>query len=130
MFEELSLVRLASAMARHATARHSVVAENVANADTPGYRARDVKAFSEYVNEPFTPYTSRPGHMSAGITTGGGIRAEVVIDPKAEASANGNAVSIEAEMLKSVETQGQHALATTIYRKVHDLMRLGIGRGG
>ncbi|MEM7056338.1 MAG: FlgB family protein [Pseudomonadota bacterium] len=129
MFEELSLVRMASAMARHATARHSVIAENVANADTPGYRARDVKAFSEYVNEPFTPQATRPGHMAFGAQ-GGGLNVEKIFDPMSQASGNGNAVSLESEMLKSVEAQGQHALATTIYRKVHDLMRMGLGRGG
>ena len=129
MFEELSLVRLASAMARHATARHSVIAENVANADTPGFRARDVKGFYETVNEPFTANATRPGHVSFVPANGGGFRIDLIEDPSSEASANGNSVSLETEVLKSVEAQGQHALATTIYGKVHDLMRLGLGRG-
>ena len=36
MLEELSIVRLASALARHSTARHRVIAENVANAASEG----------------------------------------------------------------------------------------------
>ena len=127
MFEELSLVRMASAMARHASARHSVVAENVAHADTPGYRARDVKGFYETVNEPFTAHATRPGHVA--FAPAGGLRIEIIQDQRTEASANGNSVSVESEILKSVEAQGQHALATNIYRKVHELMRLGLGRG-
>ena len=129
MFEELSLVRMASAMARHATARHSVIAENVANADTPGYRARDVQGFSEYVNEPFTARATRAGHSGVQSTRAPIMRINVMQDDGVEASANGNSVSLEREMVKSVETQGQHALATTIYRKVHDMMRLSLGRG-
>ena len=111
MFEELSLVRMASAMARHATARHSVIAENVANADTPGYRARDVKGFYETVNEPFTAHATRSGHVTSVPVNAGGLRIELIQDFSAEASANGNSVSLENEVLKSVEAQGQHALA-------------------
>lgn len=129
MFEELEVVRMASAMARHAGARHRVVAENVANADTPGYRARDVKAFAAYVDEGFAPKASRAGHMNADGVTHAATRPEVYFDMTTQASANGNSVSLESEMMKGVAAQGQHKLATSIYRKVHDFMRLGLGRG-
>ena len=127
MFEELSLVRMASSMARHAGARHRVIAENVANADTPGYRARDVRGFSEYVNEEFTARATRPGHVGhAGLQRA--ERAELIFDDSVQTTANGNSVSLEGEMVKAVATQGQHALAVTIYKKAHELMRLGLGR--
>ena len=103
MLEELSIVRLASAMARHAGARHRVVAENVANADTPGYGA----------------------HM---VGFRGPAHPQVIEDPTALTSPNGNSVNLEGEMVKAVQAQGQHAMALTIYRKVHDLMRIGLGR--
>lgn len=128
MIEELTLVRMASSMARHAGARHRVIAENVANADTPGYRARDVRGFAEYVNEAFTAKATRPGH-EGGAGFGRAVRPEIFVDQTVQTSANGNSVSLEAEMVKSVAAQGQHALATTIYRKAHDLVRLGLGRG-
>ena len=125
MLEELSIVRLASAMARHAGARHRVIAQNVANADTPGYRAREVRAFADYVNEGFTPKITRGAHLAAYRGPGA---PEMVIDPTTLPSPNGNSVSLEAEMVKAVEAQGQHAMAQTVYRKVHDLMRMGLGR--
>lgn len=125
MLEELSIVRLASAMARHAGARHRVVAQNVANADTPGYRALEVRGFADYVNEGFTPRVTRGAHL-AGFR--GPARPEVIEDPTALTSPNGNSVNLEGEMVKSVQAQGQHAMALTIYRKVHDLMRIGLGR--
>ena len=42
----LSILNLASALAAHASARQDVIAENVAHADTPGYRARDIADFA------------------------------------------------------------------------------------
>lgn len=121
MLEELSIVRLASALARHSTARHRVVAQNVANADTPAYRARDIRPFADYVNETLTVRTSASG-------PGSGFQPRVIDDPEAQMSPNGNSVSLEGEMVKAVEAQGRHALAQIVYRKVHDFMRLGIGR--
>ena len=127
MLEDLSLVKLASDVVRHSSMRHRVVAENVANADTPGYRARDVQDFSEFINEPFTPRATRSGHT--GISDDGGfIRARVVVDAASKPSGDGNSVSLEREMIKSTEIQGRHAMATEIYRKAHDLLRLGLGR--
>ena len=41
----IDILSLASALAAHANVRQEVIAENVAHADTPGYRARDVAAF-------------------------------------------------------------------------------------
>lgn len=128
MFEELNVIKVASAMARHAAARHRVIAENIANADTPGYRARDVREFSSYVNEVFKPRATRAGHVGAPLVQNAAFRPDQFKDPAIEASANGNSVSIEAEMVRAVEAQGQHARATAIYAKVHDILRLSLGR--
>ena len=128
MLDKLPILDMASAMARHASARHRVVAENVANADTPGFRARDIKPFSEYVNEPFTVRATRAGHVGGGSLHRAAYAPFPVLDSTVQETGNGNSVSLESEMIKSTETQGQHALAMTIYRKVHDFMRLGLGR--
>ena len=46
MLEEIDLFRLAGSRMRYLTERQSVVARNIANADTPGYRAQDLTPFS------------------------------------------------------------------------------------
>lgn len=125
MFEELPIIRMASALARNAGARHRVIAENVANADTPGYRARDVRPFAEWVNDPFIARATRPGHAQPPAH---GPAAATVTDRTLVPGPNGNSVSLEAEMIKANEAQARHALATTVYRKAHELMRLGLGR--
>ena len=39
---KLNVLQLASGLMAHASARQRVIAENVAHADTPGYKARDL----------------------------------------------------------------------------------------
>ena len=129
MLEELPLFKMAAGMARHASARHHVVAENVANADTPEFRARDVKPFSEYVNEPFMARATRAGHVGFQPLARAGNNPEVLQSSETSTSGNGNTVSLESEMIKAAEAKGQHDMAMSIYRKAHDFLRLGLGRG-
>lgn len=124
MLENLTLLDLASGLARNATARHRVIAENVANADTPGYRARDVKDFQAIVKESFTPRTTRPGH--SGLD--GGDNAARTFELPLPPSPNGNSVDIEDQAVRAVEAQSQQALALAVYAKSIDILRLGIGR--
>jgi len=125
MINDLAVLDLASSMARHAAERHKLIAENVANADTPGYRARDVEDFSRLVNDTFTPRATRPGH--AGVS-GATVRDVGIYEPKLPAEPNGNTVNLEDQTLRAVESQGQHRLAMTVYDKTLDLLRLGLGR--
>jgi len=133
MLESLTLFDMASAMARHAGRRHSVIAENVANADTPGFRARDLEDFASVVKGGLTPRATRPGHVGAidaafapGTGPGAGMRARIV-DAGGASSPNGNTVNLPEQTMKAVEAQASHALATTIYRKAIDILRIGLG---
>ncbi|MEO0999922.1 MAG: FlgB family protein [Pseudomonadota bacterium] len=138
MFEDLSVLRLAAGLAQHATARQSVIAENIANADTPNYIARDIVSFADMVaGRPgsageigataLAPGTTRPGHFA--MTARGGAFAAVEEDPApGSISPNGNGVSLEDQMMRSAEVRMQHDLALGIYSKTLALMRLGLGR--
>ncbi len=125
MYENLSLLELASATARHAATRQRVIAENVANADTPGYRARDVKDFRASLNEAFTARTTRPGHVAFGTGPG---RFEIYA-PELPPEPDGNTVNLEDQAMRAAETEGRHALALAVYAKAIDILRLGLGRG-
>ncbi len=129
MLEKLTVLAKASAMARHAAARHRLLAENVANADTPGFRARDLRPFAEIVNRetvnaPLTLRASRPEHVAGSDRVSGFEMVEV----EAPAAPNGNTVQLEEQSVRATETQGQHALAMAIYGKAADLWRIGLGR--
>ena len=65
MFEKLELTRMAQGMAAHAGARMGVIAKNVANADTPGYKAQDIPDFaSVYADPGLALKTTRAGHIA------------------------------------------------------------------
>jgi flagellar basal-body rod protein FlgB len=128
MLENLTLLDLASEMARNATARHRVIAENVANADTPGYRARDTKDFQETVKESFTARATRPGHIGYGTGPGDPAGAPRTFELALPPTPNGNTVDIEDQAVRAVQAQGQYNLALAVYSKAIDILRLGLGR--
>jgi len=118
MMKNTNLQNLVSAMASHAAQRHAVVAENIANSDTPGYKAKDLQAFSEVFRE--TQMGTKP------IESG---QFKVVESSMGDASSpNGNSVSLEEQMMKSAETQNDHALALMLYRKSLSMMKMAVGK--
>ncbi|MFP4327162.1 MAG: FlgB family protein [Paracoccaceae bacterium] len=127
MFQSLDVLRTAQAMAVHAGRRHAVIAQNVANADTPGYRAHDVMPFAETLAGAagFAPRVTRPGHVRADGEAASTIR------PRAERheDPNGNSVSLELEILRAVESKRQHDRALSIYGSALKILRASIGRG-
>lgn len=126
MFETLDVFRMAGAMARHAGSRQAVVAANIANADTPGYRARDVEPFTEAFAAPAAPdlRMTRAGHQSSAGPAGS-LR---TVDSPGPSSPNGNTVALETEMFRSVDAKRQYDRALAIYRASLDLIRSSLGR--
>lgn len=128
MFEKLEIFRMAQAMAQHAGARQAVVAQNMANADTPGYRAREIAPFQaayQAQRTAFDAYATRPGHFRAETPQPGFV---VIADPTAVADPNGNSVSLETEMMRAVDVKQAHDRALAIYRSSLDVLRLALGR--
>ena len=124
MFEKLELTRMAQAMARQAGARMGVIAQNVANADTPGYKARDLPDFADTWRESLPLRATRPGHL--GVSERPLLpEAQIVA---ATGSPNGNTVSLEGEMVKAAEARQSHEMALAIYRSTSDLVRTALGR--
>lgn len=115
MFENLEIFGLAQARARHAAARQAQVAMNVANADTPGYRARDVAAFEDVFRA--ADAGANPADLRFRTLDAGGPE-----------SPNGNTVSLEAEMVRSVQAQRDHSRALNVYRSAMNVLRASLGR--
>ena len=113
-------------------ARQQVLSQNVANADTPNYSARDL----------------RPVDFESVLRTTGGATQQglTVTDPRhisvasssaqfqtedgadGEANPNGNSVSLEQEMIKISDTQAEFQAATNLYAKAMQLMRTALGK--
>ena len=114
-------------------ARQDVLSQNVANADTPGYVARDVKPMDfesllkKASNPGFEPglMVTDPRHIAIKPASGGFDSADA---PDVQASPNGNSVSLEEEMIKVSDTQAQYQAATNLYAKAMQLMRTALGK--
>jgi flagellar basal-body rod protein FlgB len=125
MYQNLDLFRVAGQMAVHAGKRQANVAVNVANADTPAYEATRLARFSE-VYRPGSEgrlKTTRTSHLTAGPPSSGGRPSLAATEP----SPNGNTVSLELEMLESVDASREHSRALAIYRHAMTVVRASIG---
>ena len=126
MFDQMPLFSLSSAMARHAGSRQAVTATNIANADTPGYRAQTMASFGETYRAAQTGAlrTTRPGHMGGGMAAA----AARVATGGAEPAPNGNSVSLETEMIAGVAAQREHSRALAVYRHGLTVLRAATAR--
>ncbi len=119
MLKSVNILNLASSMASHAAQRHAVIADNIANADTPNFKAKDLQPFSEVYKA-----AQLQGQASKMITQ----FETMEIDTGDAMSPNGNSVSLEDQMMRSAQTQNDHALALQMYKKSLTLMKTAIGK--
>ena len=126
MFEKLEITAMAQAMASHAGARLGAISQNMANADTPGYKARDVADFTTVweAGNGGAMRSTRTGHLGSDAQT----MTAVAISGSGASAPNGNSVSLEGEMVKAVEVRQQHDMALAIYRNTSDIIRASLGR--
>jgi flagellar basal-body rod protein FlgB len=120
---------------RHLSRRQAVVAQNIANADTPGYRARDVSqpAFAKVLaqqhasNGISAPEIEVPSAFAAmGAHVGGQGTTEN--RDNIETKPNGNTVSLESELSKQADVQLNYTMITNLYRKQMGLLRIALGK--
>ncbi|WP_298841121.1 FlgB family protein [uncultured Roseobacter sp.] len=131
MFEKLDIFRMSHAMAVHAGQKQAVAAQNVANADTPDYKARDVIPFAEsFRNDDsviggLSQRATRGQHMHGAVA---GQMPDPIIDRSNPEAPNGNTVSLESEMLKSLDAKRQHDRAIAIYKSSMTILRATLSR--
>jgi len=106
--------------------RQRVIAENVANADTPGYVGRDL---------------DQPADFAAALRGGGGVRMartsamhiapagpsarfEARAAPDSETTLDGNSVVVEEQMLKMAESRMAYDAAIGLYQKSMQMLRM------
>ncbi len=106
--------------------RQSVLAQNIANADSPNYAARDVTPFRSILASASEPVRTSSLHMNASGTSGDvSVRRERV---PVERTPDGNSVSLEDQMMKVADTDTNQQLVTTVVRKYMGLFRMALGR--
>jgi flagellar basal-body rod protein FlgB len=112
--------------------RQRVIAENVANANTPGYVAQDLNEtqFHRALQAELRANRTNPGAVQAnglGSSSGSDDRLWSVMDsPDSETTVNGNSVVVEEQMVKASETRMRYETALSLYQKSLGLMRMAI----
>ena len=122
--QSVALMSLASKRLDYLTQSQRVVAENVANADTPGYGARRAAAFAEMLGgaPPTRPAITRAGHI-AGLQGTSTVRVEA--DPDVwDRSLDGNSVVLEQQTIRAGRIDAEYRLAASLYRKGHEFLRM------
>ncbi|MEM5471533.1 flagellar basal body rod protein FlgB [Hoeflea sp. AS60] len=126
--QPIQLFELASKQSHWLTVRQSVVAGNIANANTPGYATRDVAAF-EAVLDKTQPQVrmaaTQPGHIQEDLLRGA-VRSGSFDDVDVQPS--GNSVSLPDEMSKTGEIKRMYELNTGMVKAFHRLMLLTVRR--
>jgi flagellar basal-body rod protein FlgB len=114
--------------------RQQVLAENVANADTPNYVPRDLDEaeFRRILRNqlsPMGPKATHAAHLRGTVQRGGPANSTRQKDPY-ETSPSGNAVVLEEQLIKVAKTQSDYQTIINLYRKHMDMVRTALGRGG
>jgi flagellar basal-body rod protein FlgB len=109
--------------------RQRVLAENVANADTPQFKPSDLAPprFDAGPSgaAPLTLLRTSPAHLAS---SGGGEAFDLRRGGDFEVVPTGNAVTLEDEMLKVASNQMDFQAATTLYTRGLGLLKTAIGK--
>ncbi|MEJ8475425.1 flagellar basal body rod protein FlgB [Roseibium algae] len=121
---------LKSKMQWHQT-RQVVLAENIANADTPHYEAKELKdySFSDHIGRQefgISTKTTASGHITGTLSAdGNGVEQK---KDMFEVTPNGNNVVLEEQMMKVTENQMDFQAATSLYTKSLGLIRTALSK--
>lgn len=110
--------------------RQSLIAQNVANADTPGVQAKDLSPFAANFTSALHQAASMArtdgAHMAANPDTQG----EAKLDRQHEGwelAPNGNSIVLEQEMIKSHETRAAYEMSNLVFSKHVAMTRAALG---
>ena len=112
--------------------RQEIVAQNIANADTPDFKSKDLKPFNfgdlvrreASLNMVATQNNHMPGRRKRAVDFA------VAEERKPyETNPDGNSVVLEEQMSKMNETQVSHRLTNELYKKHLKMIRTALGSG-
>lgn len=115
---DIYLFGLSSRRAEWLANRQTIVAENISNVNTPGYKAKDIGGFSDTMQ---STQLAMAGNSSLHLTATSGRAVEIEERPENawDVTHSGNSVTLEQEMLKSGEVSAQYTLNASIAKAFH-----------
>jgi flagellar basal-body rod protein FlgB len=135
----INILDAIGAKLKHLSVRQEVVAANIAHANTPGYKAREVSTpdFSRLIGDTTKAGGSEIGiprvAISASMTKLGAQPARIGEVRRGETGyevkESGNTVILETELMTMAQVQMDYAALTNLYRKQSGLVKIALGRG-
>ena len=108
--------------------RQRVIAQNVANADTPGFAARDLRAPDDFAHAMMQQsqgvgmMRTSTAHMA--IQPQRAVNYASMTSPDSETTLDGNSVVVEEQMLRMAESRMAHDAAIGFYQKSLNMLRM------
>jgi flagellar basal-body rod protein FlgB len=114
--------------------RQRVIAQNVANSDTPGFAARDLRASDDFAHA-MMRQTQGVGMMRTSaahiaVQPQRAINYASMASPDSETTLDGNSVVVEEQMLRMAESRMAHDAAIGFYQKSMNMLRTAARRPG
>jgi flagellar basal-body rod protein FlgB len=139
MLSGIGVLQVTGDSMRYLAERQTLIARNIANADTPGYKAVDLAPFTAASApttdggtagaEPVYLAQTNPAHLQVDGNT-------VATAPTVESEAqyggekpDGNTVSVEEQMIKSADVANAFAMASAVYTKSISIMKIAVDYG-
>jgi flagellar basal-body rod protein FlgB len=110
--------------------RQKVLAQNIANADTPEFVPHDLKPqeFRRMVERSFSPML-KPAATQTGHIQSSSLRADdrsIEQKERYETAPSGNAVVLEEQLIKVAQTQNDYNAITNLYKKQVAMMKMAL----
>jgi flagellar basal-body rod protein FlgB len=133
MFEDLTLFAMAQRSMDYLARRQTVLSENIANANTPQYKSKDLAplSFKDLMAPPAEPVraaATNPMHFSPEVEP---VRFETLTERRPEESTpDGNQIQIEDQMQKIGDVKSKYDLAVNLMMKHISMFKTAIDKNG
>jgi flagellar basal-body rod protein FlgB len=127
---DLPIVSILKSRMHWQQTRQKLIAENVSNSDTPGFKPRDLKPIASSAGGQaggmgLSISQTSPLHLAAGGLQA--ASADVETATRFETQPSGNGVNLETEMVKAADNQADYQLAVSLYQKSLAMLRTAAG---
>lgn len=103
--------------------RQAIVTENVANVNTPGFRARDLVSFDKVLQKQTVGLVAtQPGHIAVDGATLSIAERMKKADDNGEVVLSGNSVNLEQELARGSDITRAYSVASTLAKTFHRMM--------
>ncbi|MDP9837781.1 flagellar basal-body rod protein FlgB [Neorhizobium huautlense] len=127
--QPIQLFALASKQAEWLTVRQEVVATNIANANTPQYRAKDVASFDAVLdNTSMRMSRTNAAHFGDSQLSNNVKVEEAALNDEIGIQESGNTVAISKELSKAGEIKRQYELSANLVKTFNSMMLLTVKR--